>query len=313
MKWFDKRYHTLDYELKQTFGEKVVKLSLDGGFTCPNRDGSIGTRGCIFCGEKGSGDFAGTRDVSIAEQIEQQKKLLSSKWPDGKYIAYFQSYTNTYAPIDRLRNRYEAALDCKDVVGLAIATRPDCLPDDVLTLLEEFAGKTYMWLELGLQTVHPGSAAFIRRGYDLSCFTEAVLKLKERNIRVVVHMIVGLPGESRKDILETVSFVAKLGVWGVKFHMLYIQKDTDLYEYYCSNPFKVLTLEEYVNIIVDALEILPPETVVHRVTGDGVKKLLEAPLWTLDKLRVLSEIDRVLRERNSYQGCGQKLYIPEKA
>lgn len=313
MKWFDKRYHTLDYELKQTFGEKVIKLSLDGGFTCPNRDGSIGTRGCIFCGEKGSGDFAGTRDVSIAEQIEQQKKLLSSKWPDGKYIAYFQSYTNTYAPIDRLRNRYEAALDCKDVVGLAIATRPDCLPDDVLTLLEEFAGKTYMWLELGLQTVHLGSAAFIRRGYDLSCFTEAVLKLKERNIRVVVHMIVGLPGESRKDILETVSFVAKLGVWGVKFHMLYIQKDTDLYEYYCSNPFKVLTLEEYVNIIVDALEILPPETVVHRVTGDGVKKLLEAPLWTLDKLRVLSEIDRVLRERNSYQGCGQKLYIPEKA
>ncbi len=313
MKWFDKRYHTLDYELKQTFGEKVVKLSLDGGFTCPNRDGSIGTRGCIFCGEKGSGDFAGTRDVSIAEQIEQQKKLLSSKWPDGKYIAYFQSYTNTYAPIDRLRNRYEAALACKDVVGLAIATRPDCLPDDVLTLLEEFAGKTYMWLELGLQTVHLGSAAFIRRGYDLSCFTEAVLKLKERNIRVVVHMIVGLPGESRKDILETVSFVAKLGVWGVKFHMLYIQKDTDLYEYYCSNPFKVLTLEEYVNIIVDALEILPPETVVHRVTGDGVKKLLEAPLWTLDKLRVLSEIDRVLRERNSYQGCGQKLYIPEKA
>ena len=154
MKWFDKRYHTLDYELKQTFGEKVIKLSLDGGFTCPNRDGSIGTRGCIFCGEKGSGDFAGTRDVSIAEQIEQQKKLLSSKWPDGKYIAYFQSYTNTYAPIDRLRNRYEAALDCKDVVGLAIATRPDCLPDDVLTLLENLQENLYV-AGTGLQTVHP--------------------------------------------------------------------------------------------------------------------------------------------------------------
>ena len=154
MKWYDKRYHTLDYELKQTFGQKVIKLSLDGGFTCPNRDGRIGTRGCIFCGEKGSGDFAGTRDVSIAEQVEQQKQLLSSKWPDGKYIAYFQSYTNTYAPLDRLRTRYEDALSCKDVVGLAVATRPDCLPDDVLSLLEEIAGKTFMWIELGLQTIH---------------------------------------------------------------------------------------------------------------------------------------------------------------
>ncbi|NLP12966.1 MAG: TIGR01212 family radical SAM protein [Clostridium sp.] len=307
MKWYDKRYHTLDYELKQTFGQKVIKLSLDGGFTCPNRDGRIGTRGCIFCGEKGSGDFAGTRDVSIAEQVEQQKQLLSSKWPDGKYIAYFQSYTNTYAPLDRLRTRYEDVLSCKDVVGLAVATRPDCLPDDVLSLLEEIAGKTFMWIELGLQTIHPGSAAFIRRGYDLSCFSEAVAKLKERNIRVVVHMIIGLPGESREDILDTVRLVAKLGVWGVKFHMLYIQKDTDLYEYYCSNPFSVLTLDEYVNIIADALEILPPEIVVHRVTGDGVKRLLEAPLWTLDKLKVLSEIDRVLRERNSYQGCRQKV------
>jgi radical SAM protein (TIGR01212 family) len=307
MKWYDKRYHTLDYELKQTFGQKVIKLSLDGGFTCPNRDGRIGTRGCIFCGEKGSGDFAGTRDVGIAEQVEQQKKLLSSKWPDGKYIAYFQSYTNTYAPLDRLRTLYEDALSCKDVVGLAVATRPDCLPDDVLSLLEEIAGKTFMWIELGLQTIHPGSAAFIRRGYDLSCFYEAVAKLKERNIRVVVHMIIGLPGESREDILDTVRLVAKLGVWGVKFHMLYIQKDIDLYEYYCSNPFNVLTLDEYVNIIADALEILPPDIVVHRVTGDGVKRLLEAPLWTLDKLRVLSEIDRVLRERNSYQGCRQKV------
>lgn len=307
MKWYDKRYHTLDFELKQTFGRKVIKLSLDGGFTCPNRDGSIGTRGCIFCGEKGSGDFAGTRNVSIPEQIEQQKKLLSSKWPDGKYIAYFQSYTNTYAPLSVLRTQYEAALSCKDVVGLAVATRPDCLPSDVLSLLEEFAGKTFMWIELGLQTIHPGSATFIRRGYDLSCFREAAAKLKERNIRVVAHVIIGLPGESREDILDTVRFVAKLGVWGVKFHMLYIQKDTDLYEYYYSNPFSLFTLDEYMNIIADALEVLPPEVVVHRVTGDGDKRLLAAPLWTLDKLRVLSGIDRILRKRDSYQGYRQSI------
>jgi len=302
MEWYDKRYHTLDYELKHIFGQKVVKLSLDGGFTCPNRDGTIGTRGCIFCGEKGSGDFAGTRSVSILEQIEQQKKLLSSKWPNSKYIAYFQSYTNTYAPVDRLRDLYETALSGKDVVGLAIATRPDCLPSDVIALLEELGRKTFLWIELGLQTIHLKSAAFIRRGYDLSCFVESVERLKKRNIRIVVHLIMGLPGESTADMLDTVRFVAKLGVWGVKFHMLYIQKDTDLYDYYCSHPFNLLACDEYINIIADALELLPPEVVVHRVTGDGVKRLLAAPLWSLDKLRVLSGIDKELRERNSYQG-----------
>lgn len=303
MKWYDKRYHTLDYELKERFGKKVVKLSLDGGFTCPNRDGSIGNRGCIFCGEKGSGDFAGARDVGILRQMEQQKKLLASKWPDSKYIAYFQSYTNTYAPVDELRTKYETALSGKDVVGLAIATRPDCLPTDVLALLEEMERRTFLWVELGLQTIHPKSAAFIRRGYDLSKFVEAVKALKHKGIRVVVHLIMGLPGERTEDMLDTVRFVSELGVWGVKFHMLYIQKDTDLYRYYSSNPFNLLSMEEYINIIADALEILPPDIVVHRVTGDGARKLLVAPLWTLDKLRVLSGIDKELRERDSYQGC----------
>jgi radical SAM protein (TIGR01212 family) len=303
VKWHDKRYHTLNYELKKIFGQKVIKLSLDGGFTCPNRDGRISSKGCIFCSEKGSGDFAGSRDRNILEQMAQQKQLLSKKWPKAKYIAYFQSFTNTYGPLDKLRMQYETALSGEDILGLAIATRPDCLPPDVLTLIREMADKTFLWLELGLQTIHPKTAAFIRRGYDLQCFTDAVNRLKNLNIRVVVHLIIGLPGESRDDILETVRFVAALGVWGVKLHMLYIQRDTDLYEYYCVHPFPLLDYDEYIALIADSLELLPPDLVVHRVTGDGARKLLAAPLWSLNKPRVLAGIDRELRERGSYQGC----------
>ncbi|MGI6704938.1 MAG: TIGR01212 family radical SAM protein [Clostridia bacterium] len=306
MKWLDKWYHTLDYEMKKIFGQKVIKLSLDGGFTCPNRDGRISSRGCIFCSEKGAGDFAGSRDQNILEQMAQQKQLLSKKWSKAKYIAYFQSFTNTYAPVEKLRMQYETALSAENVVGLAIATRPDCLPPDVLTLLREMADRTFLWLELGLQTIHPKTATFIRRGYDLQCFIEAMNRLKKLNIRVVVHLIVGLPGESRDDILETVRFVASLGVWGVKLHMLYIQRDTDLYEYYCAHPFPLLGYDEYIALIADSLELLPPETVVHRVTGDGARKLLAAPLWSLNKPRVLAGIDRELRERGSYQGCKWK-------
>ena len=306
MNWYDKRYHTLDYELKETFGQKVVKLSLDAGFTCPNRDGTIGERGCIFCGKKGSGDFAGSRDTDILEQMEEQKNRLSSKWPNAKYIAYFQSYTNTYAPLKVLRQRYETALSGTDIAGMAVATRPDCLPAEVLGLLEELAQKTFLWVELGLQTIHQKSAEFIRRGYDLECFTKAVNSLKDKNIRVVVHLILGLPGESDKDMLDTVKFVSGLGVWGVKLHMLYIQKDTDLYDYYRAHPFDLFTYDQYINVVCNALEILPPEIVVHRVTGDGVKKLLAAPLWSLDKLRVLSGIDRELKRRNSFQGIKWK-------
>lgn len=302
MWWNDKRYHTLNYELKKTFGDKVIKLSLDGGFTCPNRDGSIGSRGCIFCGEKGSGEFAGLRSQSISEQIHQQQKLLARKWPTGKYIAYFQNYTNTYAPISTLRQLYDTALMHEGVVGLAVATRPDCLPSMVMDLLEEYSRTTYLWVELGLQTIHQASADFIRRGYPLSCFTEAITQLKHRNIRTVVHLILGLPGENRENILESVRFIAKLGVWGVKLHMLFVQKDTDLYQHYCNNPFPLMTREEYVKIAVDALEILPAETVIHRITGDGDRKLLFAPLWTLDKRRVLADIDRELAVRNSFQG-----------
>lgn len=300
--WGDKRYHTLNYELRKTFGKKAIKLSLDGGFTCPNRDGTIGHRGCIFCGRKGSGEFAATRRMDIKEQIKEQKKLLRNKWDTDRYIAYFQNFTSTYSSYEDLREKYYTALSQKGVVGLAIATRPDCLPDRVLDLLEEINKETYLWVELGLQTIHDKSAKFIRRGYPLRVYDEAVKKLKDRNIKVVSHLIFGLPCETREDILESVKYVASTDTWGVKFHMLYIQKDTDLYKYYLKNPFPILTRDEYISLVVDALELLPKEMVVHRVTGDGKKELLYEPRWTLDKLRVLSGIDRELKLRNSYQG-----------
>ena len=301
-RWSDKRYHTLDWELKSTFGEKVIKLSLNGGFTCPNRDGTLDTRGCIFCGEEGAGDFAGSSELSLRDQVQQQKAFLATKWPKAKYIAYFQSFTNTYAPAPQLDAYYREALAGEDMVGLALATRPDCLPRDVLDLLEQYAEETYLWVELGLQTIHPASAALIRRGFDLDCFQTSVQELRRRGIRTVVHLIFGLPGETREDCLETVGFVARSGVWGVKIHLLHVQRDTDLYEAYQASPFPLLEREEYIDLVCDALELLPPEVVIHRLTGDGNKKLLEAPRWSLDKLRVLSGIDRELRMRESWQG-----------
>lgn len=300
--WGDKRYHTLNYELRKTFGNKVIKLSLDGSFTCPNRDGTIGHRGCIFCGEEGSGEFTSSRALSIEEQIKEQKKLLNNKWKTDRYIAYFQNFTNTYSTYEDLREKYYKALSQEGIVGLAVATRPDCLSDRILDLLEEINKKTYLWVELGLQSIHERSSNFIRRGYPLKVYDEAVEKLKKRNIRVVTHLIFGLPYESKEDILESVSYVANTNTWGVKLHMLYIQRGTDLYEYYLKNPFPILTRDEYISLVVDALELLPKDMVVHRVTGDGKKELLLEPRWTLDKLRVLSGIDRELKMRNSCQG-----------
>lgn len=300
--WEDKRYHTLNYELRKTFGKKVIKLSLDGGFTCPNRDGTVGLQGCIFCGEEGSGEFTASRALNIEEQIEEQKKLLSGKWNTDKYIAYFQNFTNTYSTCDDLREKYYKALLQEGIVGLAIATRPDCLSDSVLDLLEEINQRTYLWVELGLQTIHDKSSRFIRRGYPLEIYDKAIRKLKERSIKVVTHLIFGLPHESREDILESVKYVSNTDTWGVKFHMLYIQKETDLYDYYLKKPFSILTRDEYISLVVDGLELLPKDMVVHRVTGDGKKDLLFEPRWTLDKLRVLSGIDKELKNRDSHQG-----------
>lgn len=297
-----KRYNTLNDELKKEFGKKVMKLSLDGGFTCPNRDGTVGDKGCIFCSEVGSGEFAGSRFMSIAEQVEQQRRLLSKKWSADKYIAYFQNFTNTYASIDRLRELYYEAINIEGVVGLAIATRPDCLNDDVLDLLEELNKKTYLWVELGLQTIHQKSANFIRRGYPLSTYDSAIAKLESRTIKALTHIIIGLPGESSEEILQTVEYVANTFTWGVKLHSLYIQTDSDLYDYYKENPFYIRSREEYVSLVVDALELLPKGMIIHRVTGDGKKELLYEPKWGKDKLKVLSMIDRELKTRDSYQG-----------
>lgn len=297
-----KRYNTLNEELKREFQGKVMKLSLDGGFTCPNRDGTIGTNGCIFCSDEGSGEFTGSRFVSIEEQVEQQKRLLSKKWKADKYIVYFQNFTNTYASVDKLRKLYYEAIKIEGVVGLAIATRPDCLDDDILDLLSELNKETYLWIELGLQTIHEKSTKFIRRGYELSIYDEAIKNLKARGVKVVTHIIIGLPNETNEDVLKTVEHVAMTNTWGVKIHSLYIQKETDLYYFYVENPFSIRNMEEYIGIVADSIEILPKDMIIHRLTGDGKRSLLYEPQWTLDKLKVLTGIDKELETRNSKQG-----------
>ena len=278
-----------------------MKLCFDGGFTCPNRDGSIGREGCIFCSEEGSGEFAGSRLLSLKYQAEEQKKLLSKKWKADKYIAYFQNFSNTYAKVERLEKIYEEALSIDGVVGLAIATRPDCIDDDVLELLSRLNRKTFIWVELGLQSIHESSSRFIRRGYPLSTYDDAVSRLKKENIRVVTHLIVGLPFENKEDILESVKYVAQTNTWGIKLHSLYIQEGTDLYEYFLNNPFSLFTREEYIDIIIQALGLLPKDMVIHRLTGDGKKELLYQPKWSADKLKLLSLIDKELKDKNLYQ------------
>ncbi|WZL75044.1 TIGR01212 family radical SAM protein [Clostridiaceae bacterium 35-E11] len=306
MRWDDKRYHSLNYELRKVFGQKVFKLSLDGDFTCPNRDGTIGRKGCIFCSEEGAGEFAAPKILSICEQIRQQKEFLSLKWPKGKYIAYFQNFTNTYASVKDLERKYREALNCEGVVGLAIATRPDCLPEDVLKLLEQLNQETYLWVELGLQTIHEATARFIRRGYSLDYFEEKLQDLKERRIRTVIHLIMGLPGETKEDMVASIQYISKCGIDGVKLHLMHILKNTDLCQLYTQSDFPLLSQEEYISLIVDALELLPPEVVIHRMTGDGSKDLLVGPRWSLNKRAVLNGIEQELKKRNSFQGCKRK-------
>lgn len=300
--WNNKYYHTFDYEMKKIFGEKTIKLSIDGGFTCPNRDGTLGSRGCIFCSERGSGDFNSDKSKSIAKQIEEQKIIMSRKWKSNTYIAYFQNYTNTYDTVENLRKKFYEALGCENIKGLAIATRPDCIDDEILELLDELNSKTFLWVELGLQSSSDATASFLRRGYKTEQFDKTYKKLKEQNIKVVVHLILGIPGESKAQMLNSVKYTSEKNVWGIKLHMLHILKNTDLSKYYEQTKFKILTLEEYVATICDALELINPETVIHRLTGDGKRSELIEPLWTLDKLKVLSDIDNELKIRKSYQG-----------
>lgn len=300
--WNDKRYHTLDYELKKTFGEKTIKLSIDGNFTCPNRDGTVGSRGCIFCSERGSGDFNSDKIKSITEQIQEQKQIMSKKWKSDTYIAYFQNYTNTYDTVKNLRKKFYEALNCEQISGLAIATRPDCINSEVLELLEELNSRTFLWVELGLQSINDKTAAFLRRGYNLEQFDETCEQLIKRKIRTVVHLIFGIPCETKEQMLNSVKYVSDKNVWGVKLHMLHILKNTDLAEYYKKTNFKILTREEYVDIVCDALMLLNPDIVIHRLTGDGKKSDLIEPLWTMHKLKVLSDIDKELKFRESCQG-----------
>lgn len=302
MRWFDKRYRTFNYEMRERFGEKMFKLSLDGGFTCPNRDGKISRRGCLFCSEKGSGEHAGDRSDSISKQIESQIELLSEKWTNGKYIAYFQNFTNTYSQIDDLKAKYESAIKREDVLGLAIGTRADCLEDEVIELLSSISSRKHLWVEIGLQTVHDRSAAFLRRGYDFDVFLDSLERLRSKNINVVAHLILGIPGESKADMIETVKTVSKLDIQGVKLHLLHVVSDCDLNEYYEKQGFEIFEKDNYISTVCDCIELLNPQITIHRLTGDGSKDTLVAPRWSLDKRSVLNGIDRELKERDSYQG-----------
>lgn len=289
------KYTTLNNYLKERFGEKVYKIALNGGFTCPNRDGTIDTRGCIFCSKGGSGDFAESPDLTITEQIENGKKRLEKKIKNGKYIAYFQAFTNTYAPVERLRTIYEEAINHPDIVALSIGTRPDCLGDDVLALLDKLNKIKPIFVELGLQTINEDTARYIRRGYTLEVYDKAVADLHKIGINVVTHIILGLPNESKEDMLNSVKYACKV-TDGIKLQLLHILKGTDLAKDYEQGKFEVLTLEQYTEIIKECVQIIPENVVIHRLTGDGAKKDLIAPLWSADKKTVLNTINQALKE-----------------
>ena len=289
-------YTTLNDHYKRTFGCKVYKLSLDGGFTCPNRDGTVGTGGCIFCSNAGSGEFAQRGCGDIVKQLQLAKERLHGKEKGGKYIAYFQSFTNTYAPVDKLRKLYEEALAGEDIVGLAVGTRPDCLPPETVRLLEQLNRRKPVYVELGLQTVHPSSVQYIRRGYENAIYFDAVKRLKAADLSVVTHIILGLPGETAQMAVETTRQAVAAGTDGVKFHLLHVLRGTDLEKDYLAGKLRCLELEEYAFWLKSCLDVLPEEVVVHRITGDGAKKDLIAPLWSGDKKRVLNFLKRYLQK-----------------
>lgn len=289
------KYTTLNSYLKNKFGCKVYKLAIDGGFTCPNRDGTLGTRGCIFCSRGGSGEFAESKEKSVTQQIDDGKKRVEKKIKDGKYIAYFQAFTNTYAPVCKLKSLYTEAINHPDIVALSIGTRPDCLGDDVLELLDEMNKIKPVFIELGLQTIHENTAQYIRRGYPLEVYDKAVDDLHKIGINVVTHLIIGLPGESEQDILQSVEYVCQK-TDGIKLQLLHILEGTDLADEYRECKVDVLSLEEYTSIIKHCVEIIPDNVVIHRLTGDGAKKDLIAPLWSADKKHVLNTINKALND-----------------
>ena len=302
MKWGEKPYHSLDYMLRERFGEKVYKVTLNGGMSCPNRDGKLGTRGCIFCSAGGSGDFAADSSLSITEQIDRQISILSAKRPIHKYIAYFQAFTNTYAPVEYLEKIFTEALSHPGIAALSIGTRPDCLGKDVVTLLSRLNRQKPVWVELGLQTIHEKTAAYIRRGYPLSCFEDAVRRLRKEDLEVIVHTILGLPGESTQDILNTMEYLNHQDIQGIKLQLLHVLRGTDLASDYEKGLFCTYERDEYISLVISCLEHLRPDMVIHRITGDGPKDLLIAPLWASRKREVLNLLHHQMKENHNYQG-----------
>ena len=302
MKWGEKPYHSLDYMLRERFGEKVYKVTLNGGMSCPNRDGKLGTRGCIFCSAGGSGDFAADSSLSITEQIDRQISILSAKRPIRKYIAYFQAFTNTYAPVEYLEKIFTEALSHPGIVALSIGTRPDCLGKDVVTLPSRLNRQKPVWVELGLQTIHEKTAAYIRRGYPLSCFEDAVKRLRSEDIEVIVHTILGLPGESTQDILNTMEYLNHQDIQGIKLQLLHVLRGTDLASDYEKGLFCTYERDEYISLVISCLEHLRPDMVIHRITGDGPKDLLISPLWASRKREVLNLLHHQMKENHNYQG-----------
>lgn len=298
----NKRYHTLDYFYKNKFNSKVFKISLNAGFTCPNIDGTVGYGGCIYCSNLGSGEYAGDKNKDLVTQFNEVKKIMEKKWSDGKYIGYFQAHTNTYAPLDELIKKYETILKLDNVIGLNIATRPDSISAECMDYLEELSKKTYLTIELGLQTIHEETSNFINRCHSLECFENCVKELRKRNINVVVHVINGLPYETKDMMIETIKYLNKLDIQGLKIHMLSILKNTKLEQIYKEKPFHILTKEEYVDIVCDQLEYLRPEIVINRITGDPKLEDLIEPNWLPKKFVVLNEIDKEMVRRNTYQG-----------
>ena len=298
------RYYTLNYHLEHRFNRKTFKVSLNGNFSCPNRDGTISHNGCLFCSEKGSGDFAGNAELNLHDQFDQVRNQIHKKWPEAAYIPYFQANTNTYGPLEKLKALFEEAITLhKDIVAISIATRPDCLEDEIIEYLSDLNKRIPVWIELGLQTIHEDTAKFINRGHDLKCFSSAVNKLRNKNIEVIAHIINGLPHETKAMMLETIDYINSLDIQGIKLHSLFLLKNTILGEMYLHKPWKLLTLEEYVDIVVIQLAKLKPNIVIHRINGDAPKDLLIAPLWGLKKLVVMNEIDKLMKQKNLYQGC----------
>lgn len=298
----NKRYHTLDYFYKQKFGQKVCKISLNAGFTCPNKDGSKGLGGCIYCSKQGSGDFAGKQEKDLITQFNDIKQMMQKKWKDALYIGYFQANTNTYAKTEVLKQKYEPILELDNVIGLNIATRPDAISESCLDYLEELSKRTYLTIELGLQTIHENTTKLINRGHNLKCFDDMVEKLRKRKINVVVHIINGLPYETKEMMLETIKHINKLDIQGIKIHMLHVIENTALANLYQKEKFHILTKEEYIDIVIEQLERLRPEIVINRITGDPVKEDLIEPNWLIKKFCVLNDIDKEMVKRNSYQG-----------